>query len=216
MEEEQLQTTDSHRRQLPFENLYLNTGLLSGYNSSWMYVLTITFALIGYFFYQSLIGLPLLAKLQSNGYSSEAIIENPNLLFDASALGMDPNMVLLLELGMFVAAFGGLFAGLRFIHHKPLRSVLTGYDKFRLSRFGFAFLVWSVLQVILVLVSYQTSPQDFTWSFNLQGILISAMVMLVLMPIQRRFFSEAIWCRDFLRFLRMVGCQWYSWHSYLR
>lgn len=196
MEEEQLQTTDSHRRQLPFENLYLNTGLLSGYNSSWMYVLTITFALIGYFFYQSLIGLPLLAKLQSSGYSSEAIIENPNLLFDASALGMDPNMVLLLELGMFVAAFGGLFAGLRFIHHKPLRSVLTGYDKFRLSRFGFAFLIWSVLQVILVLVSYQTSPQDFTWSFNLQGILISAMVMLVLMPIQTGF--EEVFFRGYL------------------
>jgi len=196
MEEEQLEKTDSHQRQLPFDNLYLSTGLLTGYNSSWMYVLTITFALIGYFFYQSVIGFPLMAKLQMNGYSTEAILQNPNLLFDANALQMDPNVVLLLELGMFAAAFVGLYAGLRLIHHKTLRSVLTGYEKFRLSRFGFAFLVWTILQVLFVVFSYLTSPEDFTWSFDLQGILLSALIMLVLMPVQTGF--EEVFFRGYL------------------
>ncbi|NBQ47050.1 MAG: hypothetical protein EBU33_01145, partial [Sphingobacteriia bacterium] len=109
MEEEELKSGEAQQSNLPFENLYLNTGVLSGYNSIWMYILTVTFALIGYFFYQNTIALPLMARLLSNGYSAEDIIKNTNLLFDSTALGLDPNIVLLLELGMFVAAFAGLY-----------------------------------------------------------------------------------------------------------
>lgn len=196
MEDKKIETSSPHLRQLPFENLYLNTGLLSGYNSIWMYVLTVTFALIGYFFYQSIIALPLMARLQENGVSTEAILQNTNLLFDSTALRLDPNIVLLLELGMFVAAFGGLYAGIRLIHRKSLKSVLTGYEKFRLSRFGFAFLVWTVLQIILIGVSYLLNPQDFQWSFDLQGILLSALIMLVLMPLQTGF--EEVFFRGYL------------------
>lgn len=196
MQEEELKSGEAQQPNLPFENLYLNTGVLSGYNSIWMYILTVTFALIGYFFYQNTIALPLMARLQSNGYSAEAIIKNTNLLFDSTALRLDPNIVLLLELGMFVAAFAGLYLGIRFIHHKTLRSVLTGYEKFRLSRFGFAFLIWTLLQIVLVSVSYGISPEDFEWSFDLSGIILSALIMTLLMPLQTGF--EEVFFRGYL------------------
>src|SRR4051812_8866842 len=98
-------TQETPKKILPFNNLYLNSGVVHGYNSSWMYFLTLTFLIIGYFFFQSVIMFPLMKVLNENGYSSEEILNKPSLLFDSGALKMDRNIVLMLELGMFVAGF---------------------------------------------------------------------------------------------------------------
>ncbi|MDI1355879.1 MAG: CPBP family intramembrane metalloprotease [bacterium] len=175
---------DNTKRTPPFNNLYLLSGLVNGFNNSWMYFLTLTFLIAGYVFFQSIALFPLMAILQSKGYSHEQILENANLLFDSKALGMDQNLVLLLELGMFVFAAIGFFMGLKYIHKKTITSVLTGYEKFRFGRFWFAFLVWGALLVAMVLLDYFLNPGEMTVSFNVQGILFSLLIMVIFMPIQ--------------------------------
>lgn len=192
MEEEQV----PKEVKLPFNNLYLNAGLVNGQNNIWMYVITVTLALAGYFLYQAVVAMPLMATLLQNGISQEKILENPNILFDSTALRMDPNEVLLLELGMFVFAFIGLWIGIRFIHQKSLRSVLSGYENFRFSRFWFAFLVWSVLQIILSVLAYIFYPGEYKICFEPMGWISSAMIMLLLMPIQTGF--EEVFFRGYL------------------
>lgn len=191
------------QHQIPFNNLYLISGLVHGQNKGWMYLLTTLLLLIGYMLFQSLCVLPLMAVLMKNGYSQEEIIRNANLLFDANALKMDRNVVLALELGMFVFAFFGFFTGLRFFHHKTLTSVLTGYERFRYKRFWFAFGIWGAFLVISVLANYIFFPGELVFSFDPAGFLISTLVMALLMPIQTGI-EEIVFRGYFLQGLSQV------------
>lgn len=184
-----------NEKPLPFNNLFLNAGAINGFNKPWMYIITFCLALIGYFLYQSVIAIPLVDRLLHNGYTLEQISENPNLILDSTALQMDPNYILVLELGMFVFALVGLFFGVQFIHHKPFKSVLTGYNKFRFRKFWFAVGLWTLLQMVLTTVSYALSPNEFELVFSLRGWLVSAAIMLVLMPLQTGF--EEVFFRSY-------------------
>lgn len=178
------QAQDTSQKPFPFNNLYLISGFVTGINKWWAYLFTVIFLMTGYFLFQSAIFVPLMNVLKSNGYSPQEILSNPNLLFDSTALQMDKNLVLLLELGMFVLAAASFYIGLRYVHQKTLTSVLTGYEKFRYKRFWFAFLVWASLLVLSTLLSYIFYPEELTLNFNLGGFLISAIIMFALMPIQ--------------------------------
>src|SRR5687767_14183412 len=131
---------ESSPRSFPFNNLYLISGLVHGQNKGWMYVFTLLMVLFGYFSYQLAILYPLASLLKENGYTDLDIMNNPSLIFDSAALGIDRNLVLLLEMGMFVFGFLGLYIGIKRLHGKPFTSVLTGYERFRFSRFWFGFL----------------------------------------------------------------------------
>lgn len=171
-------------KSLPFNNLYLNSGVVHGSNQVWMYLLTLTFLVTGYVLFQSVIVFPLMDTLLNNGYTRDQIFENSNLLFDSEALHMDKNIILLLELGMFVFAFLGFFLGLKLIHKKPLISVLSGYEKFRFGRFWFAFAVWGSMITVLVFLEYFLGGSDLKLSFNPVGMLVSCFIMIVFMPVQ--------------------------------
>lgn len=174
-------------KSLPFNNLYLNSGLVHGYNSPWMYMLTILFFISGYFFFQSIVMFPLMQRLISNGYSPEAILHNASLLFNSEALKLDRNIVLLLELGMFVFGFFGLYAGLRYLHRKPLLSVLTGYERFRFSRFWFSFSIWGALLILLTVINLVVAPEELVLTFEPAGLFFSVLIMVTLMPVQTGF-----------------------------
>jgi len=186
---------ETPKKIIPFSNLYLVSGLVHGFNKFWMYAATILLLAFGYLLFQSII-VPVLANvLVENGYSLTDIRNNGNLLFDADALRMDRNIVLLLELGMFVFGFFGFFTGLRYFHHKSLTNIITGYEKFRFRRFWFAFIVWGVLLVGLVLAQYFLFPGDLTiqssggkdepgFHFNFTGFFISVIIMIILLPVQ--------------------------------
>ena len=140
--------------QLPFQNLFLAAGLVSGANKFWMYLGTVLLTITGYLAFQLIIGYPLLNRLLQNGYSLGEVESQPKLLFNSEALAMDRNLILGLELGMFVFAFLGFWAGIHWLHGKRLRDVFTGYEHFRFSRFGLAFLTWTLLLDLSFLVSY--------------------------------------------------------------
>ena len=169
---------------LPFNNLYLLSGLTSGFNQFWMYIVTLSFLLVGYVGYQALVAFPLVELAKKNGITTEQIFENNNLIFDSDALHIDRNIILLLLFGMFVFAFAGFLIGLKAIHKKTLTSVLTGYQKFRFKRFWFAFAVWASMLVFTVLVSFIIEPGSLTFNFNAGGFIVSLLLMLVFMPLQ--------------------------------
>lgn len=169
---------------LPFNNLYLISGLVNGFNKGWMYLTTIFFLLIGYLLFQYISFYPLINILKQNGYSEEEILSNANLLFNSDALKLDKNWVILLELGMFVFAFIAFLLGLKKIHHKSLNSVITGFQKFRINRARFAFTIWAILLLVSLLINYLLNPLDYKIQFDLQGFIISAIILLIFMPIQ--------------------------------
>lgn len=178
------QATENSNKPFPFNNLYLISGFISGLNQVWTYFLTLLLTISGYVLFQSVILFPLMALLMENGYSQETILQNANLLFDYEALKLDRNIVLALELGMFVFAFFGFYSGIRFIQRKTLVSIVTGYETFRFKRFYFSFALWGVLLAVSVVIDYLIHPDSLRLNFQWSGFLISTLLMLVLMPIQ--------------------------------
>jgi CAAX protease family protein len=196
-------TPGTPQKSFPFNNLYLLSGLVHGFNKGWMYLFTIVFLMLGYVLFQSISVLPLMAILLKNGYTELEVLSNANLLFDANALKIDRNIVLALELGMFVFAAIGFYIGIRFLHRKTLTSVLTGYEKFRFGRFWFAFGVWTTFLVVSVLINYIFFPDELVLNFNLQGFLISTLIMVLMMPIQTGL-EEVVFRGYFLQGLGQV------------
>lgn len=196
-------TQEQPQKPFPFNNLYLLSGLVHGMNKGWMYLLTIIFIMLGYVLFQSISVLPMMGILLENGYTQLQIASNPNLLYDFNALKIDRNIVLVLELGMFVFAAVGFYVGIRFLHHKTLTSVLTGYDKFRFGRFWFSFAVWTTFLIVSVLINYIFFPDELVINFNLQGFIISSLIMIAFMPIQTGL-EEVVFRGYFLQGLSQV------------
>src|SRR4051812_28686909 len=69
-------TQEQPTRQLPFNNLYLISGLVHGWNKVWMYFFTFTLLLFGYCGFQLAMFYPLQEILLRNGYSEFDIIKN--------------------------------------------------------------------------------------------------------------------------------------------
>lgn len=169
---------------IPFQNLLLVSGFVNGLNRFWMYLGTALFTVAGYVCFQLIILFPLMNRLLQKGYSRSDISEKPQLLFDAVALDLDLNLVLALELGMFVLAFFAFIAGLKLFHNKSLLSVMSGYERFRMNRFFTAFTIWALMLVLVLLVNYTLSPQSFELKLNWGGLLLSFLVMALMMPVQ--------------------------------
>lgn len=172
------------QNELPFDNLYLNSGFVTGNNQWWTYVLTLAVTVLCYVFAPVITSIYLVFKATQNGVSMEEIARDANKLFDYSFVGVDKNVVLAALLGIFLITALGFVAMLKRVHRKSLTSVLTGYDRFRFSRFWFAFAVWGGLVLVTVLIGYLADPSDVTINFKPFGFLVSFLLLFFFMPIQ--------------------------------
>ncbi|HOZ87480.1 MAG TPA: CPBP family intramembrane metalloprotease [Bacteroidia bacterium] len=193
---EETNKEDQKQAVLPFDNLYLNSGYVSGFNDWWMYAIAIMFTVLCYLCAPVVTSLHLLIMAQQNGITLEELSKDPNQLFNYRVIGVDRNLILLAMLGIFVITMMGFYTAIRKIHRKTLLSILTGYEKFRFKRFWFAFMIWGGILLISVLVSYFFGLEDLVIDFNLRGFVISFFMMLLLMPIQTGF--EELFFRGYL------------------
>lgn len=171
-------------KKLPFNNLYLNAGVVNGYNEWWMYVLGVVAAMFGYFLFQLVMVFPLVASAMNNGLSMMEIQENPEILFDPEKIGMNKNILLALLFSMFVFTFLGLYIVVKRVHKKTLTSIITAYDKVRFGRFFFAFGVWAVFLIVSVLLAYFLNKDEVKIQFDPVNFVFLVIVCVVLMPVQ--------------------------------
>ncbi|MBI2722964.1 MAG: CPBP family intramembrane metalloprotease [Bacteroidetes bacterium] len=188
--------SDQSVKPLPFNNLFLNSAAVHGFNYWWMYVLGITAAFFGYLLFQVIIQIPLMAIAFKNNITLSELTQNPNLIFDPDKMGIDRNVILALLLGMFVFALAGLFIVVKRVHKKPFMSIITAYSKLRYKRFFVAFSVWGSLVFISVFVSYFIDSSQVIVQFKPAKFLILFLVCVFLMPIQTS--TEEILIRGYL------------------
>lgn len=183
-------------RNLPFNNLFLNSGFVHGINHWSSYVMTISLSLFFYFFSPLITFLHLVYLAYRNGMSAEKILKDINIIINPVASGIDMNLILIGVFGIFVFAALGLYLGLKKLHQKPLLTVMTAYDKFRMKRFWFAFSVWTIMVMITVGLDYIVNPDDFTLVFDVKGFLGSLVILVIFMPVQTIF--EEVFFRGYL------------------
>lgn len=169
---------------LPFNNLFLLKGYVTGKNEFWMYLSGILAAFLGYLFFQLIMMMPLISAATSNGVSMTEIAENPNIIFNPEKVGINKSLLLALMMGMFVFAFLFFWLAIKFIQQKTLTSIITGFEKIRWKRYFFSFTIWGSLITVLTVASYFLSPGDIEVRFNAPQFFILLIVAIIFIPIQ--------------------------------
>jgi membrane protease YdiL (CAAX protease family) len=187
---------ETEKNQLPFNNLFLNSGAINGLNQWWMYVAGIAATFLGYVICQIIISVPLLNIAISKGIPLSELQKNPGIIFDPDKIGLDKNILLAMLLAMFAFAIFGLYLVVKRVHHKPFLSVITAYSKLRYNRLFFAFMVWAALVILVTLISYFTSPSEVTVQFKPGSFIFLLFVVVLIMPIQTS--AEEIIMRGYL------------------
>jgi uncharacterized protein len=175
----------STAKKLPFNNLYLNAGVVDGQNKFWMYLMGIAAALGGYILMQVFTILPLFQRALTKGVSQADILANQHIIFDAQRLEIDKNWILLAQFSLFVGALFMFYLVIKYIHRKHFTSLVTGFERFRYKHFFFAFALWASILVITVLVTYFSSnSNDLVLQFDLPRFLILLLICIIFLPIQ--------------------------------
>ncbi len=99
---------------------------------------------------------------------------NKNVFFVQNLL---PFAVLLVLLLLFV----------RFLHNRPITSLITSRNKVAWRRFFFGFFTWFIITAIFVFVGYLLAPNDFEWNFKPMPFFVLVLVSLLLLPLQTSF-----------------------------
>lgn len=196
MEESNSNTDLNTENPFPFNNLFLIKGYVTGKNKPWMYVAGILAAFLGYLFCQLLIMIPLFAAAQKQGIGIQEIAKNPNILFNPDVVGINKTILLAMLMGMFVFTLLFLWFVIRFIQRKTLGSVITGFENIRWRRYFFSFGIWTILLVLLTVISYIASPQDMELRFDASKFFMLLIVAMLLIPIQTA--TEEILFRGYL------------------
>ncbi len=181
---------------IPFKNLFLVKGFVTGKNQLWMYVFGVLAAFFGYFTFQLIMMVPLMSAAASKGISQSEILANPNILFNPEIIGINRSLLLALMMGMFVFTLLFLWLAIKFIQQKDLTSVITGFENIRWRRYFFSFGIWALLLVLLTVVSYIFSPEDMILQFDASKFFILLIVAVLLIPIQTA--TEEILFRGYL------------------
>ena len=110
--------------------------------------------------------------------------------------GLDPNkMMQLLESNLnlflmllsFAVGLLGLFIVVKFLHKQSITSLTTSRSKIDWKRFWFAFLFWGFISVIMIMIDYQSSTENYVFNSELKPFLILVAIAVIFVPLQTSF-----------------------------
>jgi membrane protease YdiL (CAAX protease family) len=172
-------------QKLPFNNLYLNAGVVDGQNKFWMYLFCIAFFIFGYASAGFVLVKVMEKRAYSLGISAREILANPSMILDPAKMQVDKNIILLSEFGLFAVALLFFFAGIKFFHHKHFISLITGFEKFRFRNFFFGFGIWVIAALTYILIAYLTGPlNSLVLQFDPSRFTILFLICIIFLPIQ--------------------------------
>jgi membrane protease YdiL (CAAX protease family) len=97
---------------------------------------------------------------------------------------LDLNLTLFLLLLSFAFALLGLVIVVRKMHNQKFREIVTSRPKTDWKRVFFAFGVWGIFSVGMIMLVYYTEPGKYILQFNPEKFAILAIVAVFMIPIQ--------------------------------
>jgi len=99
---------------------------------------------------------------------------------------------------------GGIYLSLRFIHHRPFRTLVTPAPALAWSRLFLGFGVWFGLVALMSLVEALAYPGRYVWTLDLSRFLPFLFLALIFIPIQTS--AEELFFRGYL--MQEIGLHW--------
>ncbi len=109
---------------------------------------------------------------------------------------LDKNTTLFLMLLSFVTVFFSVPLVVKWLHNQKFKDVITSRPKVDWSRILFSFTLWAVFQIIVTIISYYSSPEDFKLNFQLEPFLILFAIAVFMIPLQTS--AEELMFRGYL------------------
>ncbi|PQJ23097.1 CPBP family intramembrane glutamic endopeptidase [Tenacibaculum sp. SG-28] len=162
-----------------------------GNNQWYIYV----FVLFMVFFGWQFIGaLPLLglAGLYANNTQEFMLAANDNF----TSLGIDKNLYLFVVILMFVFALAFLYIGVKFIHKRAFKTVVTSRERIDWSRFFNGFVTWGLVSAVTIGLGIAFTPEHYVWNFHPIPFIILVFVSFLFLPLQTSF--EELFFRGYL------------------
>jgi len=104
-----------------------------------------------------------------------------------ASAGLDSNLYLFLMLFSFIMGLVGLLIGIRFIHGRLIKTVVTSRSKIDWQRVFFAFGSWFLISIIILAIGIYTEPENLIWNFKPIPFFTLVAISLLLLPLQTSF-----------------------------
>lgn len=153
-----------------------------GQNQWYLYLLVIFIVLFGWQFI-GVIPLAVTAVLHSESTNEFLRAADDSFM----SLGINKNLFLFMMVAMFAFGLGSLFLGVKYIHKRAIKTVITSRAKIDWSRFWFGFFIWGILSIIVVSSDILLSPENYTWNFKPLPFFTLVAVSFLFLPIQTSF-----------------------------
>ena len=147
----------------------------------WLYLAGLVLIVIAVILGQIPHTVALIAKALQLGLELEEL--DPNKMMQL----LESNLNLFLMLLSFAVGLLGLFIVVKYLHKQSIKSLTTSRSKIDWTRFWFAFLGWGFISVIMIMIDYRTSPENYVFNFELKPFLILVAIAVVLVPLQTSF-----------------------------
>lgn len=167
----------------------------SGENEWWRWLVVILFTVMGVFLGQ----MPLLIAAVLSGKNLGMGMEEVMSLIEQNkleAVGLHQNFALFLMILGFAGGLLGLWFGVRFIHGRSFRSLITPLHEINWRKVLFSFGLWLALTMLIEFAFYLLSPDSYSLHFQPGKFLGLLMVSLLFLPLQTSF--EEIFFRGYL------------------
>ncbi|WP_437824977.1 CPBP family intramembrane glutamic endopeptidase [Tenacibaculum mesophilum] len=153
-----------------------------GDNHWYLYLLVIFIVLFGWQFI-GVIPLAVTAILHSESTSEFLRAADDSFM----SLGINKNLFLFMMVVMFAVGLVSLFLGVKYIHKRAIKTVITSRNKIDWNRFWFGFFVWGILSVLVVSSDILLAPENYTWNFKPLPFFTLMIISFLFLPIQTSF-----------------------------
>ncbi len=165
--------------------MYLKNAHI-GKNHWSLYLSTLLLIFAGTIVGQAPLTILLFSKADQSDLSQTELIEMSENM-DFSGLGLDQNLVIFLMLLSFVVGLVGLWVGVKFIHKKPFKAIVTASENIGWRKIFFSFGLWMVLSIAMELIFYLLQPDIYTFQFQAEKFFILLLIALFIFPLQTSF-----------------------------
>ncbi len=97
---------------------------------------------------------------------------------------LDKNLQLFLLLIPFAVGLLGFWLVIKKLNERSLLSVTTSRSKIDWSRVFYAFAIWGMFSIVLIVGDYFIAPDSYEWNFNAKSFVILFVIAVALIPIQ--------------------------------
>ncbi|WP_431166808.1 lysostaphin resistance A-like protein [Tenacibaculum halocynthiae] len=153
-----------------------------GENKWYLYILVIFIVFFGWQFL-GVMPLALTAILHSADVAEFTQAANDNFM----TLGINKNLFLFMMIVMFALGLLFLFIGIKFVHKRPVKTIVTSRNKIDWKRFWFGFFTWGIISSLVIGIGILLERESYVWNFNAVPFFTLVAISFLFLPIQTSF-----------------------------